>query len=69
VIDLRRDFGGDPWAMLAGIGPILGEGELGASASPAGRVPWSYRGGRSLEGDHARVAVAHPTFTARANAP
>jgi carboxyl-terminal processing protease len=27
VVDLRRDTGGNMWPMMAGVGPILGEGE------------------------------------------
>jgi Peptidase family S41 len=30
IVDLRRNTGGNMWPMLAGAGPILGEGELGA---------------------------------------
>jgi carboxyl-terminal processing protease len=31
LVDLRGNGGGNIWAMLAGIGPILGEGNLGKS--------------------------------------
>jgi hypothetical protein len=31
IVDLRGNGGGNLWAMLAGVGPILGEGETGAS--------------------------------------
>jgi hypothetical protein len=31
VVDLRGNGGGNIWAMLAGVGPILGEGNLGKS--------------------------------------
>jgi len=29
IVDLRRHGDGNVWAMTAGVGPILGEGELG----------------------------------------
>lgn len=29
IVDLRGNGGGNVWAMMAGVGPILGEGELG----------------------------------------
>jgi hypothetical protein len=51
VIDLRGNEGGDMWPMLAGIGPVLGEGELGAFVGPDGvKKKWSYRDGKVLEG-------------------
>jgi C-terminal processing protease CtpA/Prc len=31
IVDLRGNGGGNIWAMLAGVGPILGEGELGTT--------------------------------------
>jgi C-terminal processing protease CtpA/Prc len=43
IIDIRRNNGGDIWSYLAGIGPILGEGELGGFVYPDGRrEPWVY---------------------------
>lgn len=32
IVDLRGNGGGNIWAMLAGVGPILGEGTLGKSS-------------------------------------
>jgi hypothetical protein len=29
IVDLRGNFGGNMWAMIAGIGPVLGEGIIG----------------------------------------
>jgi Peptidase family S41 len=34
IVDLRENTGGNCWPMLAGIGPILGEGVAGYFASP-----------------------------------
>jgi hypothetical protein len=37
VVDLRRNSGGNVWPMLAGLGPLLGEGVLASSVYPDGR--------------------------------
>jgi len=43
IIDLRQNNGGNMWAMLAGMGPLLGEGILGYSVDNQGqRNPWYY---------------------------
>lgn len=36
IIDLRGNSGGNVWPMLAGIGAVLGEGDLGRFVSPDG---------------------------------
>lgn len=58
VIDLRGNLGGDMWAMLAGIGPILGEGLCGYFVNPDSTVysPWSYSKGTA-------IYVSTPTYT------
>jgi carboxyl-terminal processing protease len=41
VIDVRRNMGGDMWAMLAGVRSLLGEDECGFFLSPEGkRISW-----------------------------
>lgn len=48
IIDLRGNGGGNMWPMLAGIGAVIGEGDLGAFlSSDDERVPWFYRAGRT----------------------
>ena len=48
IIDLRGNGGGNMWPMLAGIGAILGEGDLGAFVSPDNdRAVWFYQGGKA----------------------
>jgi hypothetical protein len=45
LMDLRGNGGGNMWPMLAGIGTVLGEGDLGAFESPNGdREVWFYTG-------------------------
>jgi C-terminal processing protease CtpA/Prc len=60
VIDLRRNTGGNMWPMLAGAGPILGDGELGAFAFPTGQELWAYRAGQALLGPHVLAQVEQP---------
>lgn len=46
IVDLSRTGGGNMWPMLAGIGPILGNGIAGAFAYPDGRrISWLYEDG------------------------
>jgi C-terminal processing protease CtpA/Prc len=48
IIDLRGNLGGNMWPMLAGIGPVVGEGDLGSFQSPGGNnEPWYYRAGKA----------------------
>lgn len=50
IIDLRGNIGGDMWAMLAGVGPLLGEGIVGYFMDPDGNYyPWSYTNGEVSE--------------------
>jgi C-terminal processing protease CtpA/Prc len=49
IVDLRENTGGNMWPMLAGLGPIVGEGEVGAFIFPDGRQEiWSYQNGQAL---------------------
>jgi carboxyl-terminal processing protease len=46
VVDLRGNVGGNMWPMLAGIGPVLGEGDhLGEFFTADGHAVWRYRDG------------------------
>ncbi len=58
IVDLRENVGGSLWPMLAGIGPVLGEGMVGVSAAPDGQeTPWYYVSGKALEGDEVQIEV------------
>jgi len=47
IIDLRGNGGGNMWPMLAGIGALIGEGDLGSFVSSDGdRTPWFYKDGK-----------------------
>jgi len=50
VVDLRGNVGGNMWPMLAGIGPLLGEGDhLGEFFNTDGHSAWRYRDGAASE--------------------
>jgi C-terminal processing protease CtpA/Prc len=60
VVDLQHDQGGALDPMVLGVGPILGDGEAGASIPASGPpVPWSYREGIYRHGTYT-AAVAMP---------
>jgi hypothetical protein len=61
ILDLRRNTGGNLWPMFAGLGPLLGDGELAASVYPDGsrRGIW-YEQGRAGFGDYVQLRVATP---------
>jgi len=51
IVDVRGNGGGNMWPMVAGIGPVLGEGVAGFFIYPGGSsVSWSYQGGIALSG-------------------
>jgi len=58
ILDLRGNEGGNLWPMLAGVGPLLGDGDVGASLRPDGerRSIW-YRDGRVGLGDYVQLRV------------
>jgi len=45
IVDIRLNNGGNMWPMLAGIGPILGEGKVGRMISSSGSFEFEYRKG------------------------
>jgi len=46
IVDLRGNSGGSTYAMLAGVGPILGDGVAGAFINLDGvKTEWGYRSG------------------------
>lgn len=48
ILDLRKNNGGNCWPMLAGIGPLLGEGVCGYFINNKGeRSSWYYESGAS----------------------
>ena len=61
IVDLRDNGGGNMWPMIAGLGPVLGEGLLGFFISPTGATTsWEYRDGASYSGANAIQRVDNP---------
>lgn len=48
IVDLREDGGGNMWPMMAGLGPILGEGIMGWIVYNNREYEREYRGGAAL---------------------
>jgi carboxyl-terminal processing protease len=74
VVDMRFNGGGNMWPMLAGVGPILGEGSPGSFVDADGvRTPWYYEAGASgtlRDGVKSRAAgAAVPHRLRREGAP
>lgn len=58
IVDLRGNAGGNLWPMLAGIGPLLGDGEVASAVYPDGsRTPVWYRNGQAGFGDYVQLRV------------
>jgi carboxyl-terminal processing protease len=60
IVDLRGNTGGNMWPMLVGVGPILGEGDVGAFKSDSGMIEkWRYQDGEaSIIGSNGPEEVA-----------
>lgn len=69
VVDLRENTGGNMWPMLAGIGPVLGEGIAGYFVAPDGmREPWAYRKGAAYVDTALQVTVGPPFYHLKGSA-
>jgi carboxyl-terminal processing protease len=64
VVDLRGNMGGNMWPMVAGIGPILGEGTAGSFLYPDSvRTPWFYVEGAAGIEDFSSLASTDEPYT------
>ena len=69
VVDLRGNGGGNMWPMIAGIGPVLGEGIAGYFVDPIGlEISWEYRNGASWNASFRIQSVTTP-YTLRKERP
>ena len=51
IVDVRGNTGGNMWPMVAGVGPVLGDGIAGYFVPPQGNSsPWSYQNGTAISG-------------------
>jgi carboxyl-terminal processing protease len=58
IVDLRTNTGGNMWPMIAGIGPVVGDGMLGMFVDPDSvETAWYYRDGASVINDYDAVQV------------
>ena len=70
IVDLRENRGGNMGPMLAGIGPILGEGEAGAFIDSYGHKQiWSYQDGQALVDGRLYTQVNGPAYKLKADSP
>lgn len=69
VVDLRGNTGGNMWPMIAGVGPILGQGTVGFFVDPDSIVKaWVYEDGEArIDGD--AVNAASPPYELLSTAP
>jgi C-terminal processing protease CtpA/Prc len=70
IVDLRRNPGGDMFPMIAGLGPLLGDGTCCYFIGPDGsRQPISYRRGEASDGITVWVTVDDPYTLLQPAAP
>jgi len=70
VVDLRANSGGNLWPMLVGLGPLLGDGEVGAAVYPdATRRTFWYRDGKAGLDDFVQLRVNTPLTLEHAPVP
>jgi hypothetical protein len=60
IVDLRGNVGGNMWAMIAGVGPVLGEGVIGWVQYNDREYEREYRDGAALSLDEPFVRVGSP---------
>jgi C-terminal processing protease CtpA/Prc len=60
IVDLREDRGGNMWPMIAGLGPIFGEGVIGWIVYNNREYEREYRDGAALSLNEAFARVAAP---------
>jgi hypothetical protein len=70
IVDLRGNIGGNMWPMVAGLGPLIGEGVMGYFVDPDSvRTAWTYADGvAGIDGDGI-ASVADPYRTRAAQPP
>ncbi|HKH62299.1 MAG TPA: S41 family peptidase [Flavitalea sp.] len=60
IIDLRTNTGGNCWPMLAGLGPLLGNGTHAYFVSSSENIPVRYHNGTVMQGRNSRCTVSTP---------
>ncbi len=66
ILDLRRNSGSNYWPMMAGIGPILGEGVCGYFINAKGKkTKWNYENGAAGAGARKNAKLSVPSYSVR----
>ena len=64
IVDLRSETGGNMWGVLAGVGPLLGEGELGYFLYPDGnKLRWYYENGEAKYGNSVAIDMGKDQYS------
>ena len=69
IIDLRKNTGGNCWPMLAGIGPLLGNGICGYFVSAKEKIPIIYADGVASQGKYTRCKISRAAYKLKSNQP
>lgn len=73
IVDLRRNGGGNMHPMIAGLGPLTGEGTLGYFVSGSGKdkkyIPWAYKAKKGKNGTTLGVTLQDPYKLQNPNIP
>jgi len=70
IVDLQRNGGGNMWPMLAGVGPILGEGNVGGFRDAYGNLSvFAYRNGQALLDNNPMCVVAGAPYAMKRPMP
>jgi len=71
ILDLRNNDGGNCWPMLAGVGPLLGEGVCGYFMNRDGSEAqsWSYQNGASQMSGYPQTQVTGTPYQLQHPAP
>ena len=70
IVDLRGNLGGNMWPMLAGIGPLLGEGTAGYFIdADNNRSPWGYSNGAAVANNTEVITELPTPYPTLGNSP
>jgi carboxyl-terminal processing protease len=70
IVDLSDNGGGNMWPMLAGIGPILGEGLVGAFVGADGQTEtWFYHDGQAGVDNQLMIQLPSPAYHRKQSLP
>jgi carboxyl-terminal processing protease len=67
IVDLSHETGGEMYSAIAGLGPLIGEGQVGAFLYPDGtKEYWYYLNGEAGIDDTPVIKVSNPAFVLQA---